>query len=136
MTITFTWGTLFSILASLVTIAGGAGYILKIYLKKIWDKDIEDGIKAINLDKKFKDFEEDLDIDNKIQQSLTQAMTKVEMKIELVHRDLGNVTDVIRDLKGVIERYQEQQMESQIESARTSEKLESLSTRLTTMEQK
>lgn len=127
MTLTFTWTTLLSIIASLVPILGAAGWIIKTWLKKSWDKDLLEALEK---------FEEELDIDNKIQTSLAQAMTQVEMKIELVHRDLSNVTDVIRDLKGVIERYQEQQMESQIEAARTSEKLESLNSRISVVEQK
>ena len=142
---TFTWTVFFSILASLVPIVTAAYFLLKIRLQKVWTEDIEKETSKVREESSVKIKNLESSINHKVEQSqnmLTSKLKSTEVdiiknfdsKFELFKKDFDNITDYLRDLKSIIERYQEQQIEGQIESAVVSEKIKTLGDRTAALE--
>jgi len=96
---------------SIVTFVGGCIPVLaliyhglRLRFQKLWMDDMKLISEQIEKDTR-----------ERIAASHADIIRHFENKFELLRRDIDNISDCIKQLRGVIERYQEQQMESQIE---------------------
>jgi hypothetical protein len=137
------WTALFTILAALVPITGAAYKLLLIRYQKLWKEDIDKKeqeidkaiTKAVQKDRNECDRRFD-QVAREMKLMEHDIVNQVDTKFELVRRDLDGLTDVIKELKVIIERYQELHIETKIEEARTGGTLEALSQRVLKLEER
>ena len=126
---TLTWPTISAIAALILAVGGIAYKSLLARFQKLWTDDVDTKVKELLGSCR-------VSCDKNMNVLKTDILKQVDTKFELIRKDIDGLSGILKELKIMMERYQELYIETKIEEARSATVLDSLEQRTTKLEQK